>query len=46
MKQPSNKETNPGYKGGKSGAKVKIISGPAVGKTSGNKTSSGKIRLK
>jgi hypothetical protein len=46
MERHTKKEENPGYKGGKSGAKVKIIKGPAVGKTSGNKTSGGKSRLK
>ena len=46
MSQPSqvapHKEVN-NYKQGKSGSKVKRVSGPAVGSTSGNKTKGGGI---
>lgn len=46
MSQPVNKvkysETN-NYPQGRSGSKVRIISGPAVGNTSGNATKSGGI---
>ena len=45
MERYTKKEVN-NQKQGKSGAKVKIISGPAVGRTSGNPTDGKKQKLK
>ena len=45
MERYTKKEIN-NQKQGKSGAKVKIIPGPAVGRTSGNPTTKGKQKLK